>query len=80
MTTVQAVALRVADLLIKHKMSRYKLCRKIAMSEMTLKHILNGDNKRIYLDTIMLLAEGFDMTIQQFFDCELFNDDNIEIN
>ena len=80
MTTVKAVALRVANLLIERKMSRYQLCRKIAMPEMTLKHILNEDNKRIYLDTIILLAEGFDMTLQQFLNCDLFDHNNIEIN
>ena len=80
MTTVKSVSLRVANLLIERKMSRYQLCRKIAMPEMTLKHILNEDNKRIYLDTIILLAEGFDMTLQQFLNCDLFDHNNIEIN
>lgn len=80
MTTVKAVALRVANLLIERNMSRYKLCRKIAMPEMTLKHILDEDNKRIHLDTIVLLAQGFDMSLQQFLDCDLFDIDNLDIN
>ena len=80
MTTVKAVAIRVANLLIEHNMSRYQLCRKIAMPEMTLKHILDEDNKRIHFDTIVLLADGFDMTIQEFFNSPLFERNNIEIN
>jgi DNA-binding Xre family transcriptional regulator len=80
MTTVKAVALRISDLLIKKNMTRYQLCRKIAMPETTLMHILHEDNKRIYLDTLMLIAGGLDMTIQQFLDCDLFKNDNIEIN
>ena len=80
MTTVKAVALRVSNLLIQRKMTRYQLCRKIAMPETTLMHILHEDNKRIYLDTIILLASGFDMTVQQFFDCDLFDSNNLEIN
>lgn len=80
MTIVTAVAIRVANLLIDRKMTRYQLCRKIAMPEMTLKHILNEDNKRIYFDTVILLAEGFDMTIQEFLNCELFDRSNLEIN
>ena len=80
MTTVKAVALKVSELLIHKKMTRYQLCRKIAMPETTLMHILHEDNKRIYLDTIILLAEGLDMTIQEFFNCDLFNNSNLEIN
>lgn len=80
MTTVKAVALRVTNLLIEHNMTRYKLCRKIAMPEMTLKHILDEDNKRIEFDTVVLLADGFDMSIQEFLDCELFVRDNLDIN
>lgn len=52
MTSVKAVALRVSELLMKQKITRYQLCRKIAMPEITLMHILHEDNKRIYLDTI----------------------------
>lgn len=80
MTTVKAVALRVSNLLIERNMTRYKLCRNIAMPEMTLKHILDEDNKRIHLDTVVLIAQGFDMTLQQFLDCDLFNSDNLDIN
>ncbi len=80
MTTVEAVAIRVTKLLIDNKITRYKLCRKIAMPEMTLKHILDGDNKKIEFDTMILLADGFDMTIQQFLDDKLFDRSNLEIN
>ncbi|MBQ7798200.1 MAG: helix-turn-helix transcriptional regulator [Clostridia bacterium] len=80
MTTVKAVALRVSNLLIERKMTRYQLCRKIAMPEMTLKHILDEDNKRIHFDTMVLLAEGFDMTIQEFINCDLFDHSRLEIN
>lgn len=80
MTTVKAVAHRVANLLIDRKMTRYKLCRKIAMPEMTLKHILDEDNKRIEFDTIVLLADGFDMTVQEFLNCNLFDRTNLDIN
>ena len=80
MTTVRAVAMRVSNLLIEHNMTRYRLCRKIAMPEMTLKHILDEDNKRITLDTIVLLAQGFDMSLKEFLDCELFDNENLDIN
>lgn len=79
MKTVSAVALRVSKLLVLKGMTRYQLCRKIAISETTLKHILDEDYKSVNLDTIILLADGFDMTIQDFLDDELFKRDNLDI-
>lgn len=79
MKTVSAVALRVSKLLVLKGMTRYQLCRKIAISETTLKHILDEDYKSVNFDTIILLADGFDMTIQDFLDDELFKRDNLDI-
>ncbi len=53
MTTTRAVALRINNLLIKKGMTRYALCKKIAMSEMTLKHIVCEETKTILLDTLI---------------------------
>ena len=41
MTTQKAVALRISNLLIKNNMTQYALCKKIAMSEETLRSIIN---------------------------------------
>ena len=73
-----AVALRVSKLLVKYGMTMYQLCRKIAMPEVTLKHILDEDYKSLRLDTVILLAEGFDMSLQEFIDDDLFKRGNIE--
>ena len=37
----RAVALRISNLLIKHNMTRYALCKKIVMPEQTLKNIID---------------------------------------
>lgn len=79
MTTVKAVALRVSNLRIKNKMTRYALCKKISMSEMTLKHIIDEQNKKIQFDTMILLADGFDLTIQEFLNDELFKRKNLDV-
>ena len=71
MKSTTAVALRISKLLIKHNMTRYKLSRKIAMSEVTLKHILDEEYRSIKFDTLVLIADGFDMTVQEFLDDEL---------
>ena len=79
MKSTTAVSLRINKLLTKHNMTRYKLCRKIAMSEVTLKHILDGEYKSIRFDTLVLIADGFDMTIQEFLDDDLFKRENLEV-
>lgn len=79
MKTSTAVALRVSKLLVKTGMTRYKLCRKIAISETTLKHIIDEEYKSVNFDTLVLIADGFDMTIQEFLDDELFSRDNLDI-
>lgn len=79
MKSSTAIALRVSKLLVKNGMTRYKLCRKIAISETTLKHILDEEYKSVNFDTLVLLADGFDMTIQEFLDDELFTRENLDI-
>ena len=79
MKSSTAIALRVSKLLVKTGMTRYKLCRKIAMSETTLKHILDEEYKSVNFDTLVLLADGFDMSVQEFLDDELFARENLDI-
>ena len=78
MKTSRAVALRVSNLLAKSGMSRYKLCKKVSLSEMTLKHLIDEDHKSINLDTVVLIAEGFGMSLKEFFDDDLFKPDNLD--
>ena len=79
MKSVTAIALRVSKLLVLKGMTRYKLCRKIAISETTLKHILDEEYKSVNFDTLVLLADGFDMTVQEFLDDDLFKRENLDI-
>lgn len=74
----KAVALRISELLIKNNLSRYALCKKICMSEQTLKHIIDERNKDIKLSTVDLIAQGFNLTLEEFFAGETFNRDKIE--
>ena len=76
----RAVALRVSDLLIKNNMSRYALCKKIVMPEQTLKNIIDERNKDIQLSTIAKIADGFDMSIEEFFKDSLFDKNELDID
>lgn len=75
----RAVALRISDLLIKNNLTRYKLCQKILMPEQTLKNIIDERNKDIQLSTVAKIADGFGLSIEEFFADSLFNKETVEI-
>lgn len=75
----RAVALRISNLLIKNKLSRYALCKKVIIPEQTLKNIIDERNKDIKLSTVAKIAEGFDMSIEDFFKDNLFDKNFLEI-
>lgn len=76
----RAVALRITNLLIEHNMTRYALCKKVAMPEQTLKNIIDERNKDIQLSTIAKIADGFDLSIEEFFEDKLFDKNSLDIN
>ena len=50
------------------------------MSEQTLKHIIDERNKDIKLSTLTQIADGFDMSLEEFFADSLFDRNTLEIN
>lgn len=80
MTTQKAVALRVSNLLAKNNMTVYSLCKKIAMPEETLRSIINLRYKTVKIDTIFELCDGFNISIVEFFDDDLFKKENLDID
>ena len=79
MTTQRAVALRISNLLVKNNLTQYALCQRIAMPEETLRSIINERYKTVKLDTIILICDGFNMTIQDFFNDEIFKRENLDV-
>lgn len=79
MKTQKAVALRISNLLVKNNLTQYALCKKIAMSEETLRSIINERYQTVKLDTIILLCDGLNITIQEFLDDDLFKRENLDI-
>lgn len=75
----RAVALRINNLLLQHNLSRYALCKKIVMPEQTLKNIIDERNKDIQLSTIAKIAEGFNLSLEEFFQDPLFKKEDVEI-
>ena len=80
MTINDAVAKRVFKLLRERKMTQYRLERKSGLIHGALDRILNGLNKTVTLTTVYKLARGFDMTIFEFLDDEVFRSELLEID
>ncbi|MBE6656532.1 MAG: helix-turn-helix transcriptional regulator [Ruminococcaceae bacterium] len=79
MTVNDAVAKRISDLLKEKKMSQYRLEQNSGIQHGSMQCIMNGRNKTVTLSTIMLLARGFEMTLVEFLNDDLFSSDELEI-
>lgn len=79
MTTQKAVAMRISKLLIDRNMSQYSLSVKSGISKQGIANIINEKYNTIKLDTIIKIADGFDMTLQEFLSDEIFVRSNLDV-
>ena len=79
MKLIAAIAERLKTLLKQKNMTQYALCKKIAIDPSNIYNIMYGRCKTITADKLFLLAEGLDMTVQEFLNDPLFDRDNLEI-
>ncbi len=79
MTVNDAVAKRISKLLKEKGISQYRLEQDSGIQHGSMQCIMNGRNKTVTLSTVIMLANGFGMSLTQFLDDEVFNSDNLEI-
>lgn len=79
MTVQKAVALRLSNLMLKHNITQYEVAKRMNTDKNTVKHILNEDYKSIKLDTVIKIAQAFDLTLLEFFDNKVFDYENLDI-
>lgn len=79
LTVNDAVAKRIATLLKKEQMSQYRLEQNSGVLHGTLNCIMAGKNKSVQLNTVMMIAKGFGMTLIEFLDDDVFRSDELEI-
>ncbi len=79
MTVNGAVAKRVSALLAEKRMTQYRLEQKSGILHGSMACIMNGRNKTVTLSTVMMLARGFDMTLLEFLDDEVFTSEELEV-
>ena len=79
MTVNDAVAKRISNLLREKNISQYRLEQASGIQHGSMQCILNGRNKTVTISTVMMLARGFQMSLTEFLDEEVFRSEEIEI-
>ena len=79
MTVNNAVAKRISALLREKNMSQYRLEQKTGIQHGSMQCIMNGRNKTVTLSTVIMIARGFDISLTEFLDDEIFLSDELEI-
>ncbi len=79
MTVNDAVAKRISKLLCEKEMSQYRLEQISGIQHGSMQCIMNGRNKTVTLSTVMLLAKGFEMSLTEFLDDDIFRSQDLEI-
>ncbi len=80
MTINDAVANRITKLLKIKNITQYRLEQDSGIIHGAMDRIMTGQNKTITLTTLYKLARGFNMTIFEFLDDDIFRSEDIEID
>ena len=75
----RAVALRITNLLNKHNISQYELSKRMCTDQSTIKHIIHEEYTSIKFETLVKIADAFDMSIQEFLADDLFKRENLDV-
>ena len=77
----RAVALRISNLMVKNKIpSQYAVCKRACITESTLRNIINEVHESVNVITLIRICDGLGVTIQEFFDDDLFDREKLEID
>lgn len=79
MTVNDAVAKRILGLLREKGISQYRLEQESGIQHGSMQCIMNGRNKTVTLSTVIMLAKGFHMTLNEFLDDDVFRSGDLEI-
>lgn len=73
-----AVILRIEQLCLERKMTKYQLFKASGVPQSTLTSIKKKRSGSAKLITLYWVCEGFDISLKEFFDSPLFQRENIE--
>ena len=79
MTVNDAVARRITQLLQEKDMTQYRLELDSGIQHGSMQCIMNGRNKTVTLSTVIMLARGFNISLTEFLDDDLFRSEDLEV-
>ena len=79
MTVNDAVATRILQLLTQKNMTQYRLEQQSGIQHGHMQWISNRKSKTVTLSTVMMIANGFGMTVREFLDDDLFLYKNLDV-
>ncbi len=77
MTLNEALALRINELLKEKNMTQYRLAMNSGVPAQGIDNIRRQRNKTNAVNIVYEIAQGFGMTLKQFFDSPLFDYENL---
>ena len=79
-TINDAVAMRTIKLMRDRGITQYRLEQDSGIFHGAMDRILQGKNKTVSFTTIFRLARGFNMTLEEFLNDDLFRRDDLELD
>ena len=79
MTVNDAVAVRISKLLREKKITQYRLEQESGIQHGSMQCIMNGRNRTVTLSTVMMIAKGFNISLIEFLDDEIFRSEDLEL-
>ena len=76
----EAVAKRIEKFLVEQGMSTYRLSRKSGVTAQAIQLLLSRQNKDVRLSTLIMLAHGFGITIEELIGQGNFDYDKLEFD
>ena len=80
MTVNDAVAMRTLKLMQSKGMTQYRLEQDSGIFHGAMDRILQSKNKTVSFTTIFRLARGFNMTLEEFIDDDIFRRDDLKLD
>ena len=75
----EAISKKINKICKEQDISINKLASVSCLTQSTVQHLAEGNSKNPKLLTIIRICDGLDITIREFFNCELFDDLEQEI-
>ena len=79
MNTNRAFAMRLSKLLHEKNISKYRLEKDSGITHSALRYIFNEVNTDVYFSTIVKVCLALNITLQKFFNDDLFKLENLDV-